>query len=101
MTTSGQVCRLESKDRVNVRRKMLLAIVLAAVVSVTASARAEEIQSGAVVEKIAKSSQAEKAGIQEGDLLLRRVRGDAKGEIESPFDLSQVETEQVNERGEV
>src|SRR5579859_5698664 len=78
-----------------VRRKMLLAIALATALRATASAHAEELNPGAVVEKIAKNSQAEKTGIQEGDLLLRWVRGDAKGEIESPFDLSQVETEQA------
>jgi|SRR5579859_1763614 len=78
-----------------VRRKMLLAIALATVFRANVSARAEELNPGAVVEKIAKNSQAEKTGIQEGDLLLHWVRGDAKGEIESPFDLSQVETEQA------
>jgi len=60
----------------------------------TASASSDH-NPGAVVEKITENSSAEKAGVQAGDLLLRWVRGDAKGEIASPFDVSQIEIEQA------
>jgi CHAT domain-containing protein/tetratricopeptide (TPR) repeat protein len=49
---------------------------------------------GAVVEKVTANYAAEKAGLLEGDVLLSWVRGDAKGQIESPFDVSQIEIEQ-------
>jgi CHAT domain-containing protein/Tfp pilus assembly protein PilF len=51
--------------------------------------------SGLVIEKIASNSEAEKAGIQAGDILLNWVRGDARGQLESPFDLAFVEIEQA------
>jgi CHAT domain-containing protein/Tfp pilus assembly protein PilF len=47
-----------------------------------------------VIESVAKNSEGEKAGFAEGDILLSWSRGDAKGQIESPFDLSGVEMEQ-------
>src|SRR5712692_7040285 len=56
--------------------------------------------SGVVVERIASDSEAGKAGLKEGDIILRWSRGDAKGEIDSPFDLSELEVEQAP-RGEV
>jgi CHAT domain-containing protein/Tfp pilus assembly protein PilF len=49
---------------------------------------------GVVVESVARNSEGEKAGLGEGDTILSWSRGDAKGEIESPFDLSEIETEQ-------
>ncbi len=57
--------------------------------------RTGALKSGTVVEKVAKHSEAEKAGIQEEDILLRWRRGDAKGEIQSPFDLTAIEIEQA------
>src|SRR5437899_3278669 len=56
--------------------------------------KAESIQRGAVVEEVTKNSAAEKAGIQEGDVLLAWNRGDATGNIESPFDVSILAIEQ-------
>ncbi len=55
---------------------------------------------GVVVEKITKDSEGERAGLVEGDILLMWLREDAKGEIDSPFDLASLETEQAP-RGEV
>jgi CHAT domain-containing protein/tetratricopeptide (TPR) repeat protein len=49
---------------------------------------------GLVVESLAKNSEGERAGLSEGDVILSWARGDFNGEIESPFDLSEVETEQ-------
>jgi len=49
---------------------------------------------GVVVEKVAPHGESEKAGLQEGDILLAWSRGDNKGEIQSPFDIMDVETEQ-------
>jgi len=62
--------------------------------------KAESIQRGAVVEKVTKNSAAEKAGFQEGDVLLTWNRGDATGSIESPFDVSILAIEQGS-RGRV
>jgi CHAT domain-containing protein/Tfp pilus assembly protein PilF len=52
-----------------------------------------ELKPGLVVERIAKNSEGEKAGLAEGDVILSWSRGDAKGAIQSPFDLSDVEEE--------
>jgi CHAT domain-containing protein/Tfp pilus assembly protein PilF len=60
----------------------------------TTIARTEWSQRGVVVEEVAKSSAAEKAGLQEGDVLLGWHRGDATGNIESPFDVSSLAIEQ-------
>src|SRR5215471_4944153 len=53
-----------------------------------------------VVEEVTKNSEGEKSGIQAGDILRRWSRGDAGGELESPFDLPTVEMEQAP-RGQV
>ncbi|HWZ42202.1 MAG TPA: tetratricopeptide repeat protein [Candidatus Saccharimonadales bacterium] len=64
--------------------------------NINASAQAvEDFGPGVVVEKVARNSAAERAGLQEGDVILRWVRGDAKGDIESPFDLLTLETEEA------
>jgi tetratricopeptide (TPR) repeat protein len=55
---------------------------------------------GVVVEWLTKNSQAEKAGVQPGDVLLSWTRGDVKGKIESPFDLPYLRFEQAS-RGNV
>jgi CHAT domain-containing protein/Tfp pilus assembly protein PilF len=52
-------------------------------------------RSGLVVENVAPKSAAGKAGIQVADVLLRWSRGDSAGQIESPFDISQIEIEQA------
>jgi CHAT domain-containing protein/tetratricopeptide (TPR) repeat protein len=51
------------------------------------------IGAGIVVEAVAKNFEADKAGLQEGDILLRWSRGDVHGELRSPFDLITVEIE--------
>jgi CHAT domain-containing protein/tetratricopeptide (TPR) repeat protein len=58
------------------------------------------MQPGIVVETVAKNSEAEKAGLAEGDVILAWTRGDLKRQIGSPFDLSEVEIEQ-EPRGQV
>jgi CHAT domain-containing protein/Tfp pilus assembly protein PilF len=63
-------------------------------------ARCVDLKPGIVVESVAKNSEAEKAGLVEGDVLLTWKRGDLKGEIRSPFDLSEIEIEQ-EPRGQV
>lgn len=60
--------------------------------SITAASRSGK---GIVVERVSKNTQAEKAGVRPGDILLNWKRGDAKGEFESPFDLSHVFFEQA------
>jgi CHAT domain-containing protein/Tfp pilus assembly protein PilF len=55
---------------------------------------------GVVVEKVARNSEAEKAGMRPGDILLRWERDDhTEGEVESPFDLALLEIE--SQRGNV
>lgn len=50
---------------------------------------------GAVVEEVIKDAPADKAGLQEGDVVRVWIRGDMTGKIESPFDLSLLEIEQA------
>ncbi|MBZ5525713.1 MAG: CHAT domain-containing protein [Acidobacteriia bacterium] len=54
----------------------------------------DDPKSGVVVEAVRKNFAAEKAGLQEGDILLHWSRGGAQGEIESPFTVSAIEIEQ-------
>jgi CHAT domain-containing protein/Tfp pilus assembly protein PilF len=68
---------------------------LAACIFFSLSLLAQELKPGLVVESVADSLEAEKAGLKEGDVLLRWSRGDARGEIESPFDVSLTEFEQA------
>jgi tetratricopeptide (TPR) repeat protein len=56
---------------------------------------AVSLEPGIVVEGVAKYSEAERAGLAEGDLILGWSRGDARGEIQSPFDLASIEIEQA------
>src|SRR5581483_552901 len=55
----------------------------------------EELKPGVVVEGVEKNSEGERAGLKEGDVLLSWSRGDIKGKVESPFDLSDIEIEQA------
>src|SRR5215471_2736642 len=50
---------------------------------------------GVVVENVASGSEGAKAGLQAGDVLLAWSRSGEGGRIESPFDLTDVETEQA------
>ena len=61
----------------------------------TASAPHEGLGRGVVVEKVTKGFAADQAGLQEGDVLLTWSRGDARGEIESPFRLDWLRLEQA------
>src|SRR5579872_4496620 len=51
---------------------------------------------GVVVEAVSPDSEASHAGLQPGDLLQSWTREDAKGEIESPFDIWLIEIEQAS-----
>jgi CHAT domain-containing protein/Tfp pilus assembly protein PilF len=70
-------------------------ILLLATCVVTTGSRCAQLNPGIVIESIAKYSEGEKAGLQEGDVLLDWHRDDAQGEIASPFDLSEIEVEQA------
>lgn len=59
-----------------------------------------DLRPGIVVESVAKHSEADKAGLSEGDVILAWNRAVAKGEIRSPFDLTGVAIEQ-SPRGRV
>lgn len=50
---------------------------------------------GIVVEAVAKGSASEKSGLRAGDVLLAWSRGENKGQIQSPFDLTEIEIEQA------
>ncbi|HET7871539.1 MAG TPA: CHAT domain-containing protein, partial [Terriglobales bacterium] len=52
------------------------------------------VSTGVVVDKVEPEFDGVKTGIQEGDILLRWTRGEAQGEIVSPFTLWLVELEQ-------
>lgn len=53
-----------------------------------------ESRKGVIVEAVKDNFEAEKAGLRPGDVILHWVRADAQGDIDSPFDLFQLETEQ-------
>jgi CHAT domain-containing protein/Tfp pilus assembly protein PilF len=57
-------------------------------------------EAGVVVENVDMHSAGERAGFAEGDVLLGWTRGNEKGQIHSPFDISEIEIEQAP-RGEV
>jgi len=54
-----------------------------------------ELKPGVVVEDVIKGSDAEKMGFASGDVILSWVRGEQHGLIESPFDLLEVEIEEL------
>src|SRR5437899_2390493 len=54
-----------------------------------------ELKQGLVVEDVAKGSDAEKMGFVAGDVILSWTRGDRHGLMESPFDLLEVEIEEL------
>jgi S1-C subfamily serine protease len=58
---------------------------------------AVEFRPGVVVEKVAKNSDAERAGLREGDVLLIWNLGGIEDEIKSPLDL--YDTERASKRG--
>jgi CHAT domain-containing protein/Tfp pilus assembly protein PilF len=74
-------------------RTICFALLLATFVTMTEYTWAQ-LQPGSVIEEIAKNSEGERAGLQQGDILLSWSRNGLKGEIESPFDLSAIEIEQ-------
>jgi hypothetical protein len=53
----------------------------------TALSCTAELKAGVAVESIAKNTEGERAGLAEGDIILSWSRGDAKGQVESPFRL--------------
>jgi CHAT domain-containing protein/Tfp pilus assembly protein PilF len=54
------------------------------------------LKKGVIVESLIPNQEGEKAGILPGDVLLSWSRGDVAGEIDSPFDLPFVRTEQAS-----
>jgi len=50
--------------------------------------------SGIVVDQVTPNSEAYRAGLREGDVLIAWQRGSAKGKLSTPFDLSRLESEQ-------
>jgi CHAT domain-containing protein/Tfp pilus assembly protein PilF len=54
------------------------------------------LKQGIVVDWLTKNSQAERAGVRPGDILLSWTRGEASGHFDSPFDLPHVRFEQAS-----
>jgi hypothetical protein len=52
-------------------------------------------KAGVTVEKVGTNSEAEKAELQEGDVLLAWSCRAAKGEVDSPFDVTRIEIDQA------
>jgi CHAT domain-containing protein/Tfp pilus assembly protein PilF len=65
-----------------------------ALVAQEASHVANRLNPGIVVEQVAKNSEAVKAGVRQGDVLLQWSRETTHGEIQSPFELAAIEMEQ-------
>jgi len=55
----------------------------------------DEQVAGVVVEVVSPNSEAERAGFEPGDILQSWARDDAKGDAESPFEISLIEIEQA------
>ena len=55
----------------------------------------ERLQVGVLVEAVTPNGAADRVGLREGDLVQRWERGTARGQIESPFDLNEIEVEQA------
>jgi tetratricopeptide (TPR) repeat protein len=60
---------------------------------ISPSVCAEELQPGVVAETVLPDSEGERAGITPGDIILAWTRGNTKGRISSPFDVTTIETE--------
>src|SRR5215831_678652 len=77
------------------RRMMLVRVCALLLLTMLANgASTEDPKRRIVVEQTQSNFEAERAGIQKDDVLLRWSRGDAHGEIESPFDLMVLEIDQ-------
>src|SRR5258708_36927797 len=64
---------------------------------VDASGRVDEFPPGGVVERIVKNSEADRAGLRAGDVLLAWNRGEIEDEIRSPLALYNVGVEQKSQ----
>ncbi len=64
--------------------------------ALTQQSSSSTLQKGVVVARLTSKSDAEKVGIRPGDILLHWTRGDASGEINSPFDLPYLRYEQAS-----
>ena len=79
---------------------LLLAGILCGLPGVLYSQTGNTAGRGVTVEEVGRGSAGDRAGIRADDILIAWVRGSAKGNIESPWDLSIIEREQAP-RGEV
>lgn len=84
---------MATPNHVSARRRLGTALLFLALL-ITCEQGLAQFEAGIIVEQVTKGSAGDKAGFQEGDLLLRWTRGDAHGQINSPFDLSMIEAEQ-------
>lgn len=63
--------------------------------SPTSSKPFKALKNGLIVEKVLTNSQAQRAGVRRGDLLLGWTLGNFKGDFQSPFDLAYIFQEQA------
>jgi len=90
-----EVFRLMSPSSQFFRRASTVVVCVTALVSAVSARGFHGGSRGVIVEGVDRYSSAERPGIQRGDILVRWVGKDAKGEIHSPFDISSIEIEQA------
>jgi CHAT domain-containing protein/Tfp pilus assembly protein PilF len=79
---------------------LFLGLAHSCVVSQSSAPETKPVLQGVVVESLLSKFEGERVGLQNGDVLLAWARGDAKGDINSPFDLPYIRLEQAS-RGTV
>jgi len=79
--------------QVTVARNIALVVLFSSLLHPSGSC--EDLKRGVVVENVAPHLEADKAGLKQGDIILHWTRGDSRGEIDSPFDMSAIEIEQA------
>jgi hypothetical protein len=79
---------------------LFLGLTHSCVVSQSSAPETKPVLQGVVVESLLSKFEGERVGLQNGDVLLAWARGDAKGDINSPFDLPYIRLEQAS-RGTV
>jgi CHAT domain-containing protein/tetratricopeptide (TPR) repeat protein len=85
------------KKLASILSSSVLLCAFSAIPLANASAAVEPVlKKGVIVESLIHNQEGEEAGIRPGDVLLAWSRGDAKGQINSPFDLPYVRMEQAS-----
>ena len=83
---------MSNSDRFSPRQVVLIAMLSS--LPVLLPAQTAVPQRGVVIEQVWRISEAAKAGLKIGDIILTWSRSESKGNIESPFDFDSIEIEQ-------